>query len=240
MRNQILGLLDNFIDDVLSRLDRCRFTPQGWAHHKLDTLHDARIARAELDPRWAEIQKLRGADGLVYIQEGLTLAHWEEQRRIERNLLPDPWWVPLVRRMSDLSFSQARRRAITLQQRARRGWSDADTWSLDTHLCATLSAQLNHLAANNHGWPGEQSAWPTSKDWEFDLRTQAELLERYVEDPFEIESTNRWYQVASDHNADPGLADTISQQNIVRQEQNLAGAKQALHWVADNLEHLWD
>lgn len=38
-------------------------------------------------------------------------------------------------------------------QRARRGWADSDTWSLDVYLDSWMPAALRHLKAHKHGVP---------------------------------------------------------------------------------------
>ena len=38
-------------------------------------------------------------------------------------------------------------------QRARRGWADSDTWSLDSYLDSWMPAALRHLKENKHGVP---------------------------------------------------------------------------------------
>ena len=38
-------------------------------------------------------------------------------------------------------------------QRARRGWADCDTWSLDNYLSTWLPAAIRHLKEHSHGYP---------------------------------------------------------------------------------------
>ena len=38
-------------------------------------------------------------------------------------------------------------------QRARRGWADSDTWSLDSYLDSWMPAALRHLKEHKHGVP---------------------------------------------------------------------------------------
>lgn len=41
-------------------------------------------------------------------------------------------------------------------QRARRGWSVPDSWSLDFYLANVISESATYLKKNNHGWPGDE------------------------------------------------------------------------------------
>lgn len=58
-------------------------------------------------------------------------------------------------------------------QRGRRGWSDSDTWSLDTYINRVTGEALVYMNAHNMGWPGGQSEWPTPEDWEKYLLTMS-------------------------------------------------------------------
>jgi hypothetical protein len=99
-------------------------------------------------------------------------------------------------------------------QRATRGWADADTWSLHVYLCSALGGALEHLAGNTHGWPGTPD-YSAFEDWTAALHTAAAGL------------TGR---AVRDHDPADQAADAAA----------LAGAQDALRWVADNLPDLWD
>ena len=50
-------------------------------------------------------------------------------------------------------------------QRGLHGWCVADTWSVDGYLNKIIPEMLDHLRANNHGWPGEPM---TYEEWNGD------------------------------------------------------------------------
>jgi hypothetical protein len=236
-RSRVIG---NLLDSVLGFLDRSRLTPQGWADRKLDRFHDLRTQRASQDPRWQEIQSLRGPDGLTMISEDVGWPEWHEQRRIAERLTPDPWWMPVLRRVSQVSLVRGRQHAVFSLQRSSRGWSDRDVWNLDRHICATLAGQLQHLADHGHSWPGEAAGWPDVYSWQADLRRQAALLLAYVEDEDVDNATNRWHDLAVRRGAEPESLDAALHSIDELERARTEGAKQALRWVSDHLEYLWD
>ena len=231
---------DRLLDAVLRVLDRSRFTPQGWASRRIDRFLDERQRKAALDTRWQEIQQRRGPKGLILLSDDLSWSDCEEQRRIAENLLPDPWWMPVLRRVSNLSLVDARRDARFRRQRARRGWSDADVWSLDNHLCRTLAGQLEQLADNANVWPGEGTQWVDEHAWQADLRRNAALLRRYADSVGVDDVTSDWYRLAHRRGTDPVEVEAASATIVALEKEQLDGARAALHWVADNLQYLWD
>lgn len=66
------------------------------------------------------------------------------------------------------------------RQRAQRGFSVYDTWSLDRHLAGVIAHSVAHLRDHTHGYPGEEGM--TKEKWhailteiETPLRVWAEL-----------------------------------------------------------------
>lgn len=113
-----------------------------------------------------------------------------------------------------LSISRRIKETKYAKQRITRGWDDRATWSLDTHLCATLGEQLAHLAEMTHGYPAG-SRYTTFDQWQDDLRLYGKALTEYAEHKFSDD-------------------ETIDQGRLEMQ------AQEALRWVADNLGSLWD
>ena len=126
-------------------------------------------------------------------------------------------------------------RAKAVYQRATRGWADDDCWDLGVTLCAALAGQLNHLADSAWTWPGPPD-YPEPNDWTVALRTAAAGL-------------NGW----ATHWDGPGENATLAAVELTVEERRaaaeaearedevlLAGAQDALRWVADNLRDLWD
>jgi hypothetical protein len=232
--------LNQLVDSLLGIVDRSRLTPQGWADRTLDRFQDRRSRRAAQDSRWQEIQSLRGPDGLTMISEKVGWAEWNEQRRIAEELTPDPWWLPVVRRLAQFSLVQTRHQASYRLQRSSRGWSDQDVWNLDRHICATLAGQLQHLADHGHVWPGEGSGWPDEHAWQADLRRHAALLRAYVDDHDVEAATSHWHDLAVRRDTETEAVDAAMKSIDELERARTEGAKQALRWVSEHLEYLWD
>jgi hypothetical protein len=122
-------------------------------------------------------------------------------------------------------------------QRAHRGWADIDTWSLDTTLCRTLAGQLTHLADTTHGWPGREP-YPTPEDWDTALRTAAAGLNGWAG------ADSRGTEFDTVYETTGGQDSLLLRQAIAAdmavEEELLAQAQVALHWVADNLALITD
>jgi hypothetical protein len=111
------------------------------------------------------------------------------------------------------------RTLVSSMQRVRRGWADSDTWSLDHHIANTLSQQLFYLADNTHGWP-QSDLYPTFEDWQNALRLNAAKLREYADrDKYMNASINNWIEL---------------------EEQAISDGKEAMRWVAENFDGLWD
>lgn len=108
---------------------------------------------------------------------------------------------PLYRALQESRFAY---------QRVVRGWDDRSLWSLDYHVAKTLSAQLDALADQAHGWP-ESSEYPEYDDWTQALRAAANKLRFYAE-----------------HATDE------------LDGEALESGREAMSWVADNFSRLWD
>ena len=93
------------------------------------------------------------------------------------------WWEnlywPLIRHVREIRFFFR----ITVPEffiRGRRGWAPSDMWNLDGYLSRVMGEALTHFAESTHGWPGEDSGWPTFEDWQAEIRTQANALLAYA------------------------------------------------------------
>lgn len=209
-------------------------------------IHDAHLDRVErratADPRWSAIEARRHRDGSefkIYLSEDLTPADWEEQRRIEKRLTPDPFWLPWARRVSGLTASSALSSLRAAIQRLTRGWDDSEVWSLNSALTSRLADQLVELAERGHGWPGELNGFDTPKQWEDMLLRQAQAL-RCFDGSAEYEAAlSRWHDLHLSRGSE-AEADLAWKELDRIERENIQAAKQALHWVAENLELLWD
>ena len=72
----------------------------------------------------------------------------------------DPWYTrvywAIYRYFNYSSWGSPRRiynKTKFILQRARRGWADSDTWSLDCYLDSWMPAALRHLKEHKHGIP---------------------------------------------------------------------------------------
>lgn len=132
-------------------------------------------------------------------------------------------------------------------QLARRGWADSDTWSLDNALCRRLGAQLLHLADVTHGWPDDE--YETFDEWRVALRENGRALINYVERPGYNDLLAKWHELRfgtgmvgpKQLNAPSTPEQAAALKALEDIEQRYSdNATKALHWVADNLGHLWD
>jgi hypothetical protein len=58
---------------------------------------------------------------------------------------------------------------VWYHQRARRGWADCDTWSLDGYVVHVIAPMLAYLAEHNHAYPG-CLPFDTPEKWDAHLR----------------------------------------------------------------------
>ena len=194
--------------------------------------------RCTTDPTWAAIEaRRRSATGWLFLAEDLTMSDYDTQQAIRARLAPVPRWNALARAVRDRPVRRAVHEVRFAVQRVRRGRADADTYSLDSHLCRTLAAQLEHLADNGHGWPG-QPAYETPEDWITALRAAATGLRGWPERSLTPEGEAHTDAVLAAVTPDERAAALRADREY--EEQRLADAQAALRWVADNLASLWD
>lgn len=119
----------------------------------------------DLKARWeAEDARRDAQPGIIRQARG---AYWTA-RRLLRNNTP--------RRVIN--------RIVWYHQRGRRGWSDADSWSLDSYIARVASEGMGRLAARTHSWPGEHSQWPTFEAWQEHLTSMSVRLGAWNSDTF--------------------------------------------------------
>lgn len=66
-----------------------------------------------------------------------------------------------------------------IKQRAKRGWSDYDTWDFDTYLAMVISDGLAHLASVHISHP----CGCTPEEWSEKLRYISKCFKQYTEEP---------------------------------------------------------
>jgi hypothetical protein len=216
-------------------------TPQQIAGATIDRLHQRRARLGATDPVWSEIERRRrreGGDTIMFLAEDLTLADWETQRRIERQLLADPWWLTVARVVHQIGAFRPVRHLRHVAQRIGRGWDDTSTYDLGSWTTRTLADQLDHLAVTTHGWP--DSLFVTFEEWEEVLHHQASQLRRYAGSSEQTAALDRWYDLATSTETDPSVLEEARAELDAIEAADLLAGKLALRWVAEHLDHLWD
>lgn len=193
---------------------------KGYADKKMEKIIDAQHEAAMANEEYAEIQKRRdeankgNEDTVILSGNGITIDDWFRQSDIASEVSPEPATMNLYRLLYSSPLHRTKNQIKFAYQRLTRSWDDMSTWSLDTTLCATLGAQLKHLAVHTHGSPiGEE--FPTHESWAEALNSNAEALIAYG---------TKW-------DAD-----------LTREEEEAIykKAQESLRWVADHLGNLWD
>lgn len=101
-----------------------------------------------------------------------------------------------------------------LYQRANRGWSFRDTWSMDSYLAEIIPKQLRHLADTTHSYPGLKP-YDSPEKWEAALRTTADDIEQY--------------SIVMD------MTGTLEEMKIAQKR-----VEKGMSWIAKNFFDLWD
>jgi hypothetical protein len=215
-------------------------------HALADRARDAFWLRADkaamANPEYAAIQA-HGAEGssgdgpLLNTSDGHNISwdDFETQLRISSELTPTPMWWPLVSFVAGRPMRRLGRRAQTAYQRATRGWADCDRWDPGVNVCANLADQLNHLADAALGWPGPPD-YPEPDDWTAALRTAATGLNGWAtrEQSPAMKAAAHVVELTAEEKRAAAKAAVCNEEDL------LAGAQDALRWVADNLRDLWD
>ncbi|OII61171.1 hypothetical protein BJP40_06490 [Streptomyces sp. CC53] len=125
-----------------------------------------------------------------------------------------PWrcrWGRVWRRAGDV-WRAVRLEPVWAWQRARRGYSERDLWSLDTYIAGVVGAGVQHLKEVKHSHPVEV----TEQEWDDILDRIAGPLLAYAEGKF-----------------DPGLS---FEDELVQYE----AAREAMRLFAEHLGSMWD
>jgi hypothetical protein len=216
-------------------------SPSKLADRSLDGLEEDRRSRARHDATWSRIEQRRrveGSSSTVFLSEELSLADWERQRQIEASLVPDPWWVPVAQKVRNVKLSSGVRTVEFGVQRAIRGWDESSTWNLGWSITAQLADQLDHLAAQANGWPASEQ-YPTFESWQRELHHQAAQLRRFNRSEAAAVALDRWWELTRAGAVETEIEKAWVELNGIEAE-DVAAAKTAMRWVADNLELLWD
>lgn len=193
----------------------------------LDREYDRRLKAASRDPRFSHLDW--SPDRSISLEE-------MRDRAAALESFPERPWTPLLRFLDRRPGRAALRYVRHAHQRLQRGWDDSSVWSLDSHLCRTLGAQLVALADSPFGWPGEP--WGSPEHWEADLRANGAALSKYA-NRFSIGDDPRFDAItdpsATSEERREALEALHAEEQRVTEE-----AQAALVWVASVLPHLWD
>ena len=205
--------------------------PKRILEHELARQH----AVAMCHPRYAAIEhrrQVKGASSSITVEESSDWDEFKEQLDILATIKERPW-VPFVRVLQRNPAKTAVVAARRARQRSTRGWDETAVWALDDHICSTLAAQLNELAASTNGWP--DSAFDTVELYVGALRHNAALLEGYAT----RHSTPAHAHVHALKSSDPEYLKALARASD-EESRVVAEAQTALIWVAGMLPHLWD
>ncbi|QOT19490.1 hypothetical protein [Paenarthrobacter sp. YJN-5] len=230
------------------KLDSLPFSPSQLASRADDALWERRQAAGARNAEWAAIEERRttGGSAKVLLDDHLNWGHFERQREIETELVPDPWWLPVAARAERAKLSDLTAVLVETVDRVRRGWVAADAYNLGTSLPRHVGEQLAWLADNACGWPAG-SKYATFEDWTGELRRHAVVLTTGgYGDPNEADRLlDVWHdaRMASDRTGEVG--DEVRTDLAWKEMQDAeaaaeAAVKSSLRWVADNLGALWD
>lgn len=183
----------------------------------IDALYkEARDKALLLDEKYRDIEERRNlgsSEGYkIFISDENDLG-WEEieyQREVEQRYMRRVWWKRPAQVLSDRPLSSIYRTLVFGYQRLSRSWDDSAVWSLDSHIAKTLGAQLIKLADEHNGWP--EGLYKTPEEWSEALRKNGEALLAYSSGLYELDGD----------------------------DEPTVKAKEAMHWVADHFEALWD
>jgi hypothetical protein len=225
------------------KLDALPIAPTRLGDYALGRLHDKRRRVAATNPVWADIEQRRhrNGPGITLLSDDLTWADQAIQRRIETELTPTPWWYPHAARLRDWRLTRLAFHATSTLQRAQRGWSEIDAWNASHHLATIAGDMLAQLAEHAHSWP-DNDTYPTFESWQEALREHAANLRLYghEHDPEAAALLDTWGDLIDDPNSDPADVKAASEHLRLREVAIADNGRTSMHWLADNLDHLWD
>ena len=190
----------------------------------LNKLYEENERRAQENPLYRDIQARRHVNGhhILFSEEaGLGMEEVKIENDILNKVRSHPWWEKPLRAISMSPLNQALSKGKWLYQRATRSWDDTELWSLDTVFTKRLGEQLMTLAQDGHGWPGEDNGYSTKEEWEEALYSHGNALRYYS-----LKKINFSFYTTAEGEE--------------RYAKLYSDAKDALSWVAENLELLWD
>lgn len=133
-------------------------------------------------------------------------------------------------------------------QRITRGYSDADTWDLNTYYLYLFHDTLNYLADHHYGYPGNDE-FPKDEDWIDYLKTMANKFELANEDAQKLPTpaADKWYEWLEQHPTTTPWSDNSNPYNQAMYDEFNENDKQRDKEMREGMDmlkhvmwHLWD
>ena len=130
-----------------------------------------------------------------------------------------------------------------LSERSKYGVGHRDAWSLGDYLMVVIANGLRTLARDEHGWPGTEE-FPTIEVWENKLVEIANALEATIEPYEELIEYKEYLVIRSLYGPDSEKAKEASKNWLNAEakqcEERTKIRKEALAWIANHCDNLWD
>lgn len=219
------------------KLDAAPVSPAGLAARWARRNMRARKAIAMTDPDFAAQENARKLpQGSVVVSRpgtGLTVEAFTRHRERLQALAPRGWQDTAARSLARVRAGQVTAVALSMFDKATRGWDDADIWNLDSSMASRTGAQLHALADLAHGWP--DCHYETYDEWVAALREHGTALADYANQAGVDEATAEWHLLP----AGPEREDALTAVRLL-EDSLAAGATRAWEWIAVHHAHLWD
>ena len=140
-------------------------------------------------------------------------------------------------------------------RRGRLGWAPIDVWNMDSYMGKILPAMLRHLAANHNGVPMRLSEKyngdvdKASEKWSDELFDVAKKIEFATAEPDEYNQYAKAHWIIIDSLKsinDPKpigtetLEDNYDKENKLIVDRQRKAIKEAMAWLGEHWEELWD
>jgi hypothetical protein len=220
-------------------IDKRDWSPKSVGERAISELGTKRREAAKSDKNWTEIEDKRRRDGAgsyLFLSKDLGWPDWEEQCSVESALVPDPYWLGLAQWAREHGVAGWARRWVTRRQLARRGWSDADVWSLGRTVAKRTAEMLYAKADEGFSWPGDHYA-VSIEAWQQILVEKADALAAWSE-PDDRSELDAWYNAATTRGSESEATELHAALEGSMAARKVA-AQEAMVWVSEHLEVLW-
>jgi len=204
-----------------------------WARKNMHTRKELAMQNPDFAAQ-ENARKLPGG-GTVLSQPdtGMTIESFTQHRAHLQTLAPRGWQDTAARTLARARVGQVSAVALSIFDKATRGWDDGDIWNLDGSMARRTGAQLHALADLAHGWPDFH--YETYDEWVSALREHGTALTDYAHQSGVAEATTDWSLLPAGPERETALAEVR-----LLEESLAAGATRAWEWIAAHHAHLWD